>query len=258
VTLVGRTAVITGGGRGVGAAVAERLAGHGVAVLLAARTASEVERVAASLRAKGSTAHATTCDVADPASIERLSATARETLAHVDILVNNAGVALGAPIHKTSLEDWTRVLTVNATGAFLCLKTFLPGMAERRWGRVVNVASIAALTGSRYMAAYAASKHALLGLTRAAAAEVADRGVTVNAVCPGYLKTEMTSETIARIVQTTGRTEEQALEAILQTTPQRRLIEADEVAEAVLYLCGENARGVTGSALVIDGGELRR
>ena len=108
------------------------------------------------------------------------------------------------------------------------------------------------------MGAYAASKHALLGLTRAAAAEVADRGVTVNAVCPGYLKTEMTSETIARIVQTTGRTEEQALEAILQTTPQRRLIEADEVAEAVLYLCGEGARGVTGSALVIDGGELRR
>jgi NAD(P)-dependent dehydrogenase (short-subunit alcohol dehydrogenase family) len=147
---------------------------------------------------------------------------------------------------------------VNTTGAFLCLKAFLPGMVERRWGRVVNVASIAALTGSRYMAAYAASKHALLGLTRAAAAEVADRGVTVNAVCPGYLKTEMTSETIARIVETTGRTEQQALEAILQTTPQRRLIEADEVAEAVLYLCGENARGVTGSALVIDGGELRR
>jgi 3-hydroxybutyrate dehydrogenase len=258
VTLAGRTAVITGGGRGVGAASAERLAGAGAAVLLAARTTSEVERVAASLRAKGATAHATTCDVADPASIERLGEHARETLGHVDILVNNAGVAFGAPIHKTSLDDWSRILTVNATGAFLCLRTFLPAMAERRWGRVVNIASTAAITGSRYMAAYCASKHALVGLTRAAAAEVADRGVTVNAVCPGYLRTEMTTETIARIVQTTGRTEEQALQAILQTTPQRRLIEADEVADAVLYLCGEGARGVNGEALLIDGGELRR
>lgn len=257
-TLVGRTAVITGGGRGVGAAVAERLVAAGAAVLLAARTATEVERVAASLSAKGGTAHATTCDVAEPASIERLGEHARHTLGHVDILVNNAGVAFGAPIHRTSLDDWTRILTVNATGAFLCLKTFLPGMAERRWGRVVNVASTAAISGSRYMAAYCASKHALVGLTRAAAAEVADRGVTVNAVCPGYLRTEMTSDTIANIMKATGRTEEQALDAILQNTPQRRLIEADEVAEAIVYLCGEGARSVNGASLLIDGGELRR
>ena len=257
-TLTGRTAVITGGGRGVGAAAAEQLAASGVAVLLAARTATEVERVAASLTAKGAKAHATTCDVSDPASIERLAEHARQTLGQVDILVNNAGMAFGAPIHKTSLDDWSRVLTVNTTSAFLCLKTFLPGMVQRRWGRVVNVASIAAISGNRYMAAYCASKHALLGLTRAAAAEVADRGVTVNAVCPGYLRTEMTNETVANIMKTTGRTEEQALDAILQNTPQRRLIEPDEVAEAIVYLCGEGARSVTGTSLLIDGGELRR
>jgi len=134
----------------------------------------------------------------------------------------------------------------------------LPAMKQRGFGRIVNIASAHALVASAYKSAYVAAKHGIAAFTKTVALEVAEAGITVNAVCPGYLKTEMTSETIARIVETTGRTEQQALEAILQTTPQRRLIEADEVAEAVLYLCGENARGVTGSALVIDGGELRR
>jgi NAD(P)-dependent dehydrogenase (short-subunit alcohol dehydrogenase family) len=138
------------------------------------------------------------------------------------------------------------------------MKQFLPGMIDRRWGRVVNVASIAALRGDRYISAYAASKHALLGLTSSAAAEAAAHGVTVNAVCPGYLATEMTRETVERITRSTGRSESEALGAILQTTPQRRLIDADEVAGAVAYLCTEAARGVNGAALVIDGGELRR
>ncbi|MGH9346951.1 MAG: SDR family NAD(P)-dependent oxidoreductase [Vicinamibacterales bacterium] len=254
----GRTAVITGGGRGVGAAVAARLAAAGASVLVASRTTRQVEDVAARLRADGHTVHAETCDVADPASIDRLASRAAERLGRVDILINNAGVALASAVHKTSLDDWNRLFAVNATSAFLCLKAFLPAMIERGWGRVVNVASIAGLTADRYIAAYAASKHALLGLTRAAAAEAAAHGVTVNAVCPGYLATDMTRESVARIVRTTGRTEAQALEAILQTTPQRRLIEADEVAEAVAYLCTDAARGVNGEALVIDGGELRR
>jgi 3-hydroxybutyrate dehydrogenase len=256
--LRGRSAVITGGGRGVGAAVAQRLASAGAAVLVAARTASEVEQVAARLRDEGHTAHATLCDVADESSVEGLAATARDRLGHVDILINNAGIASAAPIHRTTLDVWTRMLTVNATGAFLCLRAFLPGMIERGWGRVVNVASVAGLSADRYISAYAASKHALVGLTRAAAAEVASRGVTVNAVCPGYLDTGMTRETIARIVQTTGRSEDTALEAILQRVPQKRLIEPDEVAEAVVFLCGEAARGITGESLVIDGGDLRR
>lgn len=253
-----RTAVITGGGRGVGAAVAARLARDGVRVLVAARTAAQVEDVAARLRGEGYAADAEACDVADPASVERLAARAQERLGQVDILINNAGVALAAALHKTSLDDWNRLFAVNATGAFLCLKAFLPGMIDRRWGRVVNVASIAGLSADRYIAAYAASKHALVGLTRAAAAETAAHGVTVNAVCPGYLATDMTSESIARISRATGRSGEQALEAILQTTPQRRLIDPDEVAAAIAYLCGDAARGVNGETLVIDGGELRR
>jgi 3-hydroxybutyrate dehydrogenase len=257
-TLRGRAAVITGGGRGVGAAVAERLASGGAAVLLAARTAGEIEEVAARLCRQGYTAHATRCDVSDESSVENLAATASDRLGRVDILINNAGIATAASIHETTLEVWNRMLAVNATGAFLCLKAFLPGMVDRGWGRVVNVASIAGLSASRYIAAYAASKHALVGLTRAAAADVAARGVTVNAVCPGYLRTEMTRETVARIVEATGRSEAEALEAILQTVPQRRLIEPGEVAETVAFLCGEAARGITGESLVIDGGELRR
>ena len=194
----------------------------------------------------------------DPASVERLAARARERLGRVDILVNNAGAALASALHKTSLEDWNRLFATNATSAFLCLKAMMPAMIERKWGRVVNVASIAGLRGDRYIAAYAASKHALVGLTTSAAAEAAPHGVTVNAVCPGYLHTDMTRESVARIMRTTGRTEQQALEAILQTTPQKRLIEAQEVANAVAYLCSDGAAGVNGATLVIDGGELRR
>jgi NAD(P)-dependent dehydrogenase (short-subunit alcohol dehydrogenase family) len=256
--VTGRNAVITGGGRGVGAAVAAKLASAGVAVIVAARTADQIESVAEALRVKGYAAHAETCDVADPRSVERLAARAEKRLGSVDILVNNAGTALASALDKTTLEDWNRLFATNATSAFLCLKAMMPGMIARRWGRVVNVASIAGLRGDRYIAAYAASKHALVGLTTSAAAEAAPHGVTVNAVCPGYLRTDMTRESIERIMRTTGRTEEQALDAILQTTPQRRLIEAAEVADAVAYLCSDGAGGVNGAALVIDGGELRR
>ena len=254
----GRNAVITGGGRGVGAAVAAKLAAAGVTVIVAARTVDQVEAVAEALRIRGYAAHAETCDVADARSVERLASRAEKRLGSIDILVNNAGTALASALHKTSLDDWNRLMAINATSAFLCLKAMLPGMIQRKWGRVVNVASIAGLRGDRYIAAYAASKHALVGLTTSAAAEAAPHGVTVNAVCPGYLRTDMTRESIERIMRTTGRTEEQALEAILATTPQRRLIEPAEVADAVTYLCTDGAAGVNGATLVIDGGELRR
>jgi NAD(P)-dependent dehydrogenase (short-subunit alcohol dehydrogenase family) len=150
------------------------------------------------------------------------------------------------------------MLTVNATGAFLCTQAFLPGMVERRWGRIVYVASVAGLTGGKYIAAYAASKHAVLGLARSTAAEVAESGVTVNAVCPGYVDTDMTRESIEKIVEKTGKTREQALAAILGTTPQRRLIAPEEVAHAVLSLCDDLACGINGTAIVIDGGALMR
>jgi NAD(P)-dependent dehydrogenase (short-subunit alcohol dehydrogenase family) len=145
---------------------------------------------------------------------------------------------------------------VNATGTFLCTQAVVPGMVEREWGRVVNVASVAARTGARYVAAYTAAKHAVLGFTRAVAAEVAETGVTVNAVCPGYVDTEMTNETVDRIVRKTGMSRDDAISALLQTTPQSRLIEVDEVADSVLSLCRDDARTMNGQALVLDGGRL--
>jgi NAD(P)-dependent dehydrogenase (short-subunit alcohol dehydrogenase family) len=256
--LAGRAALITGGGRGAGAAIAHQLAAHGAAVVVAARTRAEIDRVAEALRAMGGTAHAATCDVTSEPSVAELAAFARQTVGAVDILVNNAGVAMAAPLVRTSLADWQRLLDVNATGAFLCSRAFLPSMLDRGWGRIVNIASTAAVSADRYIAAYAASKHALLGLTRAAAAETAASGVTVNAVCPGFLRTEMTAQSAARVAAATGRSNDDALAAIAARNPQKRLIEVEEVAAAVVYLCTDAARGVNGTSMLLDGGELRR
>lgn len=255
-TLSGRTAVVTGASRGIGEAIARALAAEGARLLLASTTQARVEAVAASIREAGGDAAAVVCDVADPSSVDALARAAAERLGHVDILVNNAGIATAGAVHRTSVEDWTRVLTVNATGTFLCTRAFLPAMLERKWGRVVNVASTAGLHGARYIGAYAASKHAVIGLTRCAAAEAAAAGVTVNAVCPGYADTDMTRQSVARIVSRTGMSEAQALEALLATSPQKRLVMPAEVAAAVVYLCGDAARGINGQALVIDGGGL--
>lgn len=254
--LAGKAAVITGGGRGIGAAVARALAAAGAGVLLAARTQAQVEAVAGELVATGAGAWAARCDVTDPASVRALAEVAQRRLGKVDILINNAGLGLSAPIQKITLEDWNGLFTINATGTLLCTQVFLPGMIERRWGRVVNVASIAGLRGGQYIAAYSAAKHAVIGFTRSVAVEVGPYGVTVNAVCPGWVDTAMTAENIRRIMDKTGRTREQVLEAIFRTTPQRRLLSPNEVAHAVLSLCVEDARGVNGHALVIDGGAV--
>ena len=256
--LAGRSAVVTGGGRGTGAAIARRLAADGARVLVAARTAVEIDRVAADLRAGGAEAHAVVCDVSDPAAIEHLADAARHWSQRIDILVNNAGIATAAPLARTTLDEWNQALSVNATSAFLCLKAFLPGMVSAGWGRVVNVASTAAISGDRYVSAYAASKHAMLGLTRCAAAEVAAHGVTVNAICPGFLATDMTEQSLARIMATTGRSRDDAAASIARRNPQNRIIDPGEVAAAAAYLCSDAARGVNGTTLVIDGGELRR
>jgi NAD(P)-dependent dehydrogenase (short-subunit alcohol dehydrogenase family) len=250
--------VVTGAGRGIGASVARALAAEGARVVLAGRSQQTLDGVAAEIRGTGQDAFTQVCDVTDPASIAGLVRLAGEWLGHVDILVNNAGIAYGGSLARTALAEWNRLLAVNATGAFLCTQAFVPGMMERRWGRVVFVASVAGLTGGKYIAAYAASKHAVLGLTRSVAAEVAEFGVTVNAVCPGYVDTDMTRESVDRIVEKTGKTREQALAAILATTPQRRLISPEEVAHAVAALCDELACGINGEAVVIDGGALLR
>ena len=252
--LAGKGAVVTGGGRGIGAAVARRLASAGARVIVAARSADQVTAVARDITAAGGAAWPRTCDVTDAASVAALADFAVKTLSHVDILVNNAGVAHSAPLHRITLEDWQRLFAVNVTGTLLCAQAFVPGMIERRWGRVVNIASVAGLSGAKYVAAYSASKHAVIGFTRCLADEVAAHGVTVNAVCPGYVDTEMTVESLNRIVEKTGISREQALEHILGRNPQHRLIAPDEVAHAVAMLCDEGARGINGQAIVIDGG----
>ena len=249
----GRVAVVTGGGRGIGAATARALADAGLSVVVAARNRDQIERRSAELTALGHRAKAVVCDVTSEASVLALAREAAD-LGPVAVLVNNAGAAGSTPLVRTSLEEWNRLIAVNATGAFLCTRAFLPGMLEQQWGRVVNVASTAGLGGGKYLTAYSAAKHALVGLTRSAAAEVAGTGVTVNAVCPNFVDTEMTAETVGRIVAKTGRTREDALAAALASAGQTRLIPAEEVAAAVVSLAAaDGAHPPNGEALILDG-----
>jgi NAD(P)-dependent dehydrogenase (short-subunit alcohol dehydrogenase family) len=244
--------VVTGGGRGIGAAVARALADAGAAVLVAARTTHEVERVAGGLARRGAQAWAVGCDVTDPAGVRRLVEAAAARMGTVDILVNNAGTAASAPLKRITLDEWNRMFAVNATSAFLCTQALLPGMTGRGWGRIVNVGSVAGLRGERYIAHYAAAKHALVGLTRSVATEVAGTGVTVNAVCPGYVDTPMTDRTLANVAALKGLDREGALRAVLQAAGQARLITPDEVAGAVLDFCGDDAKDRNGEAMVLE------
>lgn len=254
-----RTAFITGGGRGIGRAVAFAFAREGARVFVVARTASEVGRVAEEIRAECGAQSAShgVCDVADSGSVARAFSEARELFGRgADVLVNNAGIAESAKVWDATDEFWQRHLAVNLSGTFYCMREALPSMVERGWGRVVNVASVAGKTGAPYVSAYTASKHGVLGLTRSAALEVATRGVTVNAICPGYVDTEMTAHAVENIQAKTGRTADAALEAIKRMSPQQRLITPEEVAALALFLASEDGRGINGQAINVDGGSV--
>jgi NAD(P)-dependent dehydrogenase (short-subunit alcohol dehydrogenase family) len=245
-----RHALVTGGGTGVGKAIAMALAEAGVEVTICGRRQEALDAVAA----EDSRIHGIAADVTDEASMLALYEKAESARGAIDIVVANAGIASSAPAHKTTLSEWLRIVDVNLTGAFLTVKPALVGMATRRQGRIVFVASIAGLRGSAYVAPYVASKHGVVGLMRALAAELAASGVTVNAVCPGFVESDMLEESIQRIVEKTGRTAEEARAGLASGNPQGRIIQPQEVAEAVLYLCSDGAASVNGHALAISGG----
>lgn len=227
-----RIVVVTGGTRGIGAAIAARFQAAG-------------DQVHAPGRAD--------CDVTDEEAVTRYF----DGLGPVDVLVNNAGISASAPLAKTSLEQWRTQFEVNATGAFLCTRAVLPGMRSRDSGRIVTVASTASHIGYRYTAGYTASKHAAVGLMRATAAELAGTGVTANAVCPAFVRTDMTAASVARIQERTGRDEADAEAALAAASPLGRLLEPDEVANAVAFFAAAEAAAINGQTLVLDGGGIQ-
>ncbi|MDA8019095.1 MAG: SDR family oxidoreductase [Thermoanaerobaculia bacterium] len=254
--LDGRRAVVTGGGRGIGAATARALAALGAAVVVSARSRDQIDAVAGELSSAGHSARAVSCDVSDPDSIESLFEQASEP-GPVDLLINNAGMAASSPIARQQLEEWDRIFSVNVRGLFLCTRAFLPAIVERGWGRVINVASVAGKIGSPYISAYTASKHAVVGFTRAVAAEVAKTGVTVNAVCPGYVETDMMAQSVNTIVGKTGMDPADARGHLEALSPQQRVFTAEEVAHQIGHLCHPLSGGVNGQCLVIDGGGVQ-
>lgn len=253
--LDGRHALVTGGGRGIGAAIARALLERGAKVTIGGRNQDALAATVAELSALGEIDWVP-MDVANADSVAQAFAAAQARFGPVAVLVNNAGQATSAPILKTSEAMWQQMLAVNLTGSWHCIRAALPGMLEARWGRIVNVASTAGLTGYGYVSAYCAAKHGLVGLTRSVALEVASKGVTVNAVCPGYTETDIVRDAVANIVAKTGRSEAEALAELAAGNPQKRLVQPDEVANAVAWLCMPGAGAMNGQSVAVAGGEV--
>lgn len=253
--LQGRHALVTGGARGIGLACARALLQRGATVTLLGRDRATLDAAAGGLAALGRV-HAVTADIADAAAVRAAFEQAAHAAGAVDILVNNAGQAVSQRFDRTDAALWQAMLAVNLTGTFHCVQAALPAMLAAGWGRVINVASTAGLIGYPYVTAYCAAKHGVVGLTRALALEVARKGVTVNAVCPGFTDTDIVRGAVDNIVQKTGRTAEAARAELAARNPQGRLVQPAEVAEAVAWLALPASASINGLAIAVDGGEV--
>jgi NAD(P)-dependent dehydrogenase (short-subunit alcohol dehydrogenase family) len=253
--LAGRHALVTGASRGIGAAIAAALVADGVRVSLLGRDAGNLQRVCEALGG-ADRAFPIVADVTDPESVQSAFAAARARFGAVHVLVNNAGQAASAKFADTDEALWNRLIGVNLTGTYLATRQAVPDMLSAGFGRIVNIASIAGLRGAAYISAYATSKHAVIGLTRSLALEYATRNITVNAVCPGFVDTDMVKNAIANIKRKTGRSDSEALAALIATNPQQRLVEPREVADTVMWLCRPGSESVTGQSIILAGGEV--
>ncbi len=255
--LSGRRAVVTGAGRGIGRSIALALAAAGADVAVTARSRDEIEQVATEIETLGCRGAAVACDVTNPDDVQRMAGDVIQALGGVDIIVNNAGQAGSHKFQNHSDELWHSLVAVNLHSVYYVTKALVGGMIERKQGRIINIASIASKVGSRYMVAYTASKHGVLGFTRALAMDMVGYNITVNAICPGYVDTPMTEGTIKNITGFTGMPEEQARKYLEGLSPQNRLIQPDEVAAMTVFLASDAARGITGQAINIDGGGVQ-
>lgn len=253
VSVSARHALVTGGGQGIGAAVARALVAQSLHVTVLGR---RLDVVMALAQTDPEHLHAVAADVTDATQVAAAMASARARFGRIDVLVNNAGQAVSAPFLKMDAALWQQMLNVNLTGTMVCMQAVLPEMLEAGWGRIVNVASTAGQVGYAYVAAYCAAKHGVIGLTRSVALEMATKGITVNAVCPGYTETDIVRESIARVVAKTGRSVEQARAEFVKSNPQGCLVQPEQVADAVAWLCSAGAGAVTGQAISVSGGEV--
>ncbi len=255
--LADRHAIVTGGGRGIGAAIVRRLADLGASISLMGRTPSPLYALADELtEAHPQSFAAVPVDVTDGARVEAAFAEARAALGPVALLVNNAGAVDSVPFGKMAADQWDRMLDVNLTSAYRCTRHALPDMVKAGWGRIVNIASTAGVTGYPYVTAYCAAKHGMIGLTRALALEVVKTGVTVNAVCPGYTDTDLVTGSVETLAEKTGRSADELRQGLERQSPLGRMLTPDEVASAVAWLCHPEQAAITGQRLIISGGEV--